>query len=379
MKADFPALWAESPSTLRREPTNAELAGGFPCGDLDLQLFNELFFRLSETQREIVYAIIQSGQTPNANNNTQLWQAMRVAQPPSALIHSGMDTGATNAIVANVSPDITDYAQGYLYVIKVANAPTGAATANLDGRGVRTITRADGTPIRAGDWGIGEMIALLDDGTNLRLQGIKSSFSPARNLTSFISGGVFSFTVPAGIYWIFAELVGAGGGGSGGQGGVTWSSGGGGSGGYASGWIAVVPGQVISLVVGFGGNGASNGNGAVGGVGGTTSIGSFMQATGGNGGTGGTTVTGGGAPGQGTGGQKNLYGSAGGDGNLYTATVQGGQGGASAFGGGGRTSTLDNGFTTGVAPGSGGGGIWGTGVGAQPGGRGADGGIFIQY
>jgi hypothetical protein len=78
MKADFPALWAESPSTLRREPTNAELAGGFPCGPLDLPLFNELMFRLSQEQRELVYAIVQSGQTPNAANTTQLWEAMKI-------------------------------------------------------------------------------------------------------------------------------------------------------------------------------------------------------------------------------------------------------------------------------------------------------------
>lgn len=78
MKADFPQLWAESPSTLRREPTNAELAGGFPCGPLDLPLFNELMFRLSQEQRELVYAIVQSGQTPNAANTTQLWEAMKL-------------------------------------------------------------------------------------------------------------------------------------------------------------------------------------------------------------------------------------------------------------------------------------------------------------
>ena len=79
MKADFPALWAEAPSTLRRDPNPTELAGGFPCGPLDLQLWNELMFRLSQSQREIIYAITQSGQTPNQNNTTQLWAAIRAA------------------------------------------------------------------------------------------------------------------------------------------------------------------------------------------------------------------------------------------------------------------------------------------------------------
>jgi hypothetical protein len=79
MKADLPDLWAATPSSLRREPTNAELAGGFPCGPLDLPLFNELTYRLSQVYRESAYAITQSGQTPNAGNTTQLWAAMQAS------------------------------------------------------------------------------------------------------------------------------------------------------------------------------------------------------------------------------------------------------------------------------------------------------------
>jgi hypothetical protein len=76
MKDDFEALWALIPASQRREPTPSELAGGFPCGALDQKLFNELMFRLSQMQREIVYAVVTSGQTPNQNDTTQLWKAI---------------------------------------------------------------------------------------------------------------------------------------------------------------------------------------------------------------------------------------------------------------------------------------------------------------
>lgn len=205
---------------------------------------------------------------------------------------------------------------------------------------------------------------------------------------SYTVAGTYTFTVPSGINFLKkVRLVGAGGGGSGGQGTATWSSGGGGSGGYSEGFVVVTPLSPITVTVGAGGTGASNGNGATANAGGTTSFGPYMSATGGGGGTGGTSTSSGGLPGLGSGGTElNLYGANGGDGNPGGITgtngfaFQGGPGGASAFGGGGRTSTVNipsviNGF----APGSGGGGIWGSGAGAQNGGNGADGAVFIEY
>lgn len=299
--------------------------------------------------------------------------------PSAQRVHYGLDTGTQNSIVANVSPDIASYVAGALYQIRVLFAPTGAVVANLDGQGARAVVRSDGTQIQAGDWGTGDVLLMSDDGSVLRVQGIRSSNLPARRLSSFTAAGNYTFTVPAGVFWIFAECVGAGGGGGGGGGGATWSSGGGGSGGYAAGWFSVNPGDTIALVVGAKGIGANNGNNAVATTGGTTTVGSLMQASGGTGGRGGGNGSPGGTPGIGLGGQRNLYGSNGGDGNPYSNAVQGGQGAASAFGGGGRTATNNTGgVLDGLAPGSGGGGIWYTNT-AQVGGNGADGAIFIQY
>ena len=213
------------------------------------------------------------------------------------------------------------------------------------------------------------------------------SLLPPRNiLTSISAHGTGSITVPANVTEIFYRLLGAGGGG--GPGGGSFSNycgGGGGSGGYAEGWIAVTPGQVLAYTVGQGGAGATT-NGTPGGTGGTSTFGP-ATCTGGGGGQltfgGGTTTASGGAYGLGSGGQVNFAGAAGGDGNPFVTQIQGGAGAASAFGGGGRTATAGlpgrPDVVNGVAPGSGGGGVWGTGTGNQQGGNGADGALIVSY
>ncbi|GEP09799.1 hypothetical protein [Methylobacterium gnaphalii] len=336
-------------------------------------------------QREIVGAITLAGLQPSNDDLTQLWQAMQKAAaavaPQQSLVHAGTDTGSANQIVVDVTPSITTLVDGTIIEVAPAATNTGAATLNADGIGVRPIVRADGSALQPGDLQVGSKRLFAWDAASGKYQiiGLYSSYSPPRNLQSFAVSGSYTFTVPLGVYWIFCECVGAGGGGGGGAGSATWASGGGGSGGYAAGWVSVTPGQVINLIVGAKGAGGSNGNAEQAGTGGTTSIGSFMQATGGSGGTGGNLGAPGGTPGVGSGGQRNLYGSNGGDGNPYRSDSQGGQGAASAFGGGGRTATKNTGgVLDGVAPGSGGGGIWYTGP-VQQGGTGADGAIYIQY
>ena len=312
--------------------------------------------------------------------------AAAASQIPSiggtAYVHAGVDTSNVgSSIIADVSPDIAAYGVGNVFVIRAANTATGATTANIDDKGTINILRSDKTPTQKGDWAAGEMLILISDGNNLLLYGVKTSNQPARNLSSFSSAGSYNFTVPAGIFWLYVEIVGGGGGGAGGGPNTTWASAGGGSGGYSAGWISVSPGQVIPLVVGVRGLGADASNGATGGTGGTTTFGTFLQATGGQGGKGSNSDAGGGAPGTGSGGQKNFPGGAGGDGSPLSANNSpGGNGAASAFGGGGRTSTFNRVLSNGIAPGSGGGGIWSNSSSTnQLGGNGADGAVFIQY
>lgn len=152
--------------------------------------------------------------------------------------------------------------------------------------------------------------------------------------------GTYSFTVPSGVRQLYIEVWG-GGGGAGHIGtDSNWLGGGGGGGGHARGTYPVVPGQVLSIVVGQGG---TLGTAAVdGGNGGLSSVGSLISATGGAGGkrSSGTSATGvGGLGGIGSG-QINLVGQEGAAGQSNIAGSVGAMGGDAPYGGsGGRSST----------------------------------------
>lgn len=107
MKAAFPAIWAESPSSLRREPTNTELAGGLPCGPFDKKLLDELFYRVSLMNEELENALLANGITPSAGVYDQLAAAIKgraiaqvgrgasVTQTAAQLIPTGVETALT--------------------------------------------------------------------------------------------------------------------------------------------------------------------------------------------------------------------------------------------------------------------------------------------
>ncbi len=121
----------------------------------------------------------------------------------------------------------------------------------------------------------------------------------AQTQTFNFTGGVQSFTVPCGVDSVFLQAWGAQGG-SGATGGAGVSGGVGGLGGYAEGWLPVVPGDILNVMVGGqgatptggfngGGNGGSQNAGGGGGasdvrVGGTTEADRVITAGAGAGG-----------------------------------------------------------------------------------------------
>lgn len=188
MKRDFPAIWAESPATLRREPTNGEMANGFPCGPADLLLFNELIFRLAQVYSEVSYCITQSDQAPNQNTLTQLWAAIEKAAHDAAaeaignqpiatgsIIYRGTNQGSVNAILAVMDPVLTAYQVGGVYMVRLNGANTGAATANL-GPGSKPVLRSNGTALRPGD--MSRIAVLTYDGENLILANLAQEIAP---------------------------------------------------------------------------------------------------------------------------------------------------------------------------------------------------------
>lgn len=76
MRDDFGALWAQTPSSQRRDPTGGELGGGFPCGALDRELWNELMFSLSSVLSELNSILDYAGITPNEGSTNQLLTAI---------------------------------------------------------------------------------------------------------------------------------------------------------------------------------------------------------------------------------------------------------------------------------------------------------------
>jgi hypothetical protein len=62
-----------------------------------------------------------------------------------------VDEGITNALIVSLDVAPAAYNFGLELTVKIANTNTGPATVNVNGLGVKTIKRADGSPILAGD------------------------------------------------------------------------------------------------------------------------------------------------------------------------------------------------------------------------------------
>lgn len=224
------------------------------------------------------------------------------------------------------------------------------------------------------------------------------SLQPGRllNVQIFTTSG--SYTPTVGANTIEVELVGGGGagGGTGGSSSGTLSSGpGGGAGGYARKRTQIASLTLpVSVTVGAGGTGVTNGSGT---AGGTSSFGSVLSATGGSGGpvsaatsvtsTTGTIPASGASGGAGAGGDINGVGGFGNYALLAPSESVSGAGGASYFGAGASfvggtnagTQVTANGANA-VSPGSGGsGGNTGLNVAtATKGGNGAAGIVIVR-
>lgn len=180
-----------------------------------------------------------------------------------------------------------------------------------------------------------------------------------------------TWQVPTSVSKVRIRLVGGGGGGGGGTSG--YGGGGGGAGGYAESILSLQPGQNISVVVGVGGT--SSPATVTGGAGGASSFGGQVVAQGGLGGASSNPDSHGGTGGLGTAGMIVYSGGMGGDGPMI-GSVPAGNGGVSLFGGGGRGSNGGGSPADGKAPGSGAGGGYGNGA---AGGFGATGIVLLEY
>lgn len=79
--------------------------------------------------------------------------------------------GTANAVTASSTSAIASYVAGLELTVKLTTTNTGAATINVDGVGAKTIKRADGSALQAGDLTSGQLVKLVYDGTDFRLIG----------------------------------------------------------------------------------------------------------------------------------------------------------------------------------------------------------------
>lgn len=199
--------------------------------------------------------------------------------PPPTLVHYGTDTSVVvNSIISTVSPAITSYAVGHIYIItSIANTNTSGITANFNGVGTRVVSRADGTALLASDVDQNDSLAVLDTGSQLQVINMFSPSGRQPIITPFTASGTWTPGPDSRNALIFCT----GGGGSGAL--RSGGCGGAGSGATAIAYVPVLGIGPQTITIGAGGV-AIISNGVSGNPGGTTIVGSFASAGGGFGG-----------------------------------------------------------------------------------------------
>lgn len=276
------------------------------------------------TQESICLPIEATGQVLDTANDLQLFEAMGIigggrispvsASGPLLLANGGIVlVNAAGGSVVLTLP-FANVASGFAVRYEIIRTDTSGNNVTVvpSGGDVWGFGAAGSMPVFNGS-----PLTIVSDGTS---KWHKRSSAP-EGFWVYSAGATFAGRLDLSLY--FGEVWGAGGGG----GGSTTVGGTGGSGGgYAAGLFTMTPASTAALTIGAGGT-AGIAAGADGGNGGTSSLGSFMSATGGGGGI--TNGFGGGGPGTGSGGTLNLTGMAGQNPTGVGGGVLGGQGGGS--------------------------------------------------
>lgn len=325
-------------------------------------------------------ALTKDGQTtPTANipmgtykitglgAGTVATDAVRLSQLQSGGTTSIITVSGTDTITGTVTPALTAYATGQQFSFVVAATNTTAVTLNVDGVGAKAVTRTGSVALVAGDMVTGQVVIVEYDGTRFQLingnsfTNLKASgtlgvtgvatFTAAPVISSITNTGTLTLPTLTGTVGLATRTV------------QVFTSG--------SGTYTTPTGcKAISIrAVGGGAGGGGSGTGSSGGNGGNGGNTTFSTLTA-SGGTGGSGVGGsiGGAGGAASGGNVNIVGGFGGGCNGVSGLqLPGGNGGCSAFGGGGGITASGNNSTSASATNSGSGGA-GASVGSTTGG-----------
>ena len=149
-------------SVTRRAPTSDELAGGYGCGDADLDLFNWMAWWLTG---QVAGAIDAAGLTVDDTILLRLAQAIQSGKSTYAVA-----SGTANAWTIAPNLAVPAYAAGLsLRVMAPATNTSTTVNANISGLGNRRIKKADGSDPAVGDLVLGRVYVTIDDGTNIRI------------------------------------------------------------------------------------------------------------------------------------------------------------------------------------------------------------------
>ena len=128
-------------------------------------------------------------------------------------VHYGVDGGSAANTITFSATGLAALEDGMLFLVKVSNANTGAATLEVTGSsgslGAKSVYKNKNTPLISGDLKAGEMVGMLYDLSNTAFQllggGVEDSIALAAlatqssgNLISFATGGGAPVLVPAG-------------------------------------------------------------------------------------------------------------------------------------------------------------------------------------
>ena len=339
----------------KRPPNSGELADGLPCGPLDDEMFNWVFWW---TTGQAANVITKSNWTPDDAELTRMARAIR-----SLRMNRATATGTANALVVTLDPAPTAYSElQVVWVTPAADNAAAATTINVNGLGAVNIT-IGGTapPAKALEAGIPAM--LVWNGTGFSLTGAATTGQLINTIT-YATAGTFSYTPTAGTKSIRVRVQAAGGGGGGAAlaSGSNFGGAGGGGGGGSTADSFLVSSLTVPVTITVGAAGAGGVGNNFGTAGGSSSFGALLTTTGGAGGAAGavsniTHTQHGGAGGSGSGGRV----FAGQPGiptiNINNTNFVSGSGGPSYFGAGGNPVVTNSGDgNAALVPGAGGGG-----------------------
>ena len=136
----------------------------------------------SDLATGLTTALTKDGQTtPTANitlggykitnlaAGTAAADAVRFDQLTSAGVPLITVAGTANAITGTITPSLTVYTTGGVFSFVVGSTNTAAVTLNIDGVGVKSVTRTGSVALVAGDMVAGQVVLVEYDGTRFQL------------------------------------------------------------------------------------------------------------------------------------------------------------------------------------------------------------------